>query len=98
MLAMEQILQDKEKERMVLWTKVEALTRQLEELLRGDTSTSYINCHINTFGNNGKIELERLRQKLLVSATLLGIRPNDAFARARADQSEENCINVVVNT
>jgi apoptosis-stimulating of p53 protein 1 len=58
------LFNEKEKELSVALTKVDALTRQLEELRNGNTTNSY---HINGI-SNGKhaIEMEKLRQELLV--------------------------------
>lgn len=59
------LFNEKEKELSVALTKVDALTRQLEELRKGNTSNSY---HINGISNaKHGIELEKLRQELLVS-------------------------------
>ena len=52
--------------------KVDALTRQLEELRKGNTSNSY---HVASHGNTNPIkfnqEFEKLRQELLVSEIIL---------------------------
>lgn len=51
---------------------MDALTRQLEELRKGNTSNSY---HVASNGNNNSVkfnqEFEKLRQELLVSASFV---------------------------
>ena len=63
------LFSEKEKELSVAIAKVDALTRQLEELRKGNTTNSY---HINGMVN-GKhtAELEMMRQELLVSKAIL---------------------------
>ncbi|CAG2161848.1 unnamed protein product [Oppiella nova] len=62
------LFNEKEKELSVALTKVDALTRQLEELSKGNTANSY---HINGISNaKHGIELEKLRQELLYRSKL----------------------------
>ncbi|CAG2107880.1 unnamed protein product, partial [Medioppia subpectinata] len=63
------LFNEKEKELSVALTKVDALTRQLEELSKGNTANSY---HINGISNTTKhgIELEKLKQELLYRSKL----------------------------
>ena len=62
------MFKEKEKELSVAFTKIDALTRQLDELQKGNIVNSY---NINGYRHDG--ELEKLRQELLVSVTRLYI-------------------------
>lgn len=53
---------EKERELSVAMSKIEALSRQLDELRKGNISNSY-----NIKGYKNSIELDKLRQELLVS-------------------------------
>lgn len=53
---------EKERELSVAFTKIDALTRQLEELQKGNTVNSY-----SMNGYKHAAELDKLRQELLVS-------------------------------
>lgn len=68
------IFNEKEKELSVAMAKVDALSRQLDELKDGNILNSY-NINTTTTSNNGlvangskfNVELEKLKQELLVS-------------------------------
>ena len=73
------VYKEKERELSVAFAKIDALTRQLDELKKGNIVNSY---SINGGGNGGGVgynktpnntELEKLRQELLVS----GVRGDD---------------------
>ncbi|XP_054169270.1 type-2 histone deacetylase 1-like [Oppia nitens] len=62
------LFNEKEKELSVALTKVDALTRQLDELTNGNTSNSY---HINALTNaKHTVELDKLKQELLYRSKL----------------------------
>ena len=56
------MFKEKERELTVALSKIDALTRQLDELKKGNTANSY-----NINGYKHGTELEKLRQELLVS-------------------------------
>lgn len=70
------LYREKERELTVAMSKIDALTRQLEELKRGNCRNSYsLLTNSNNNNNNNRasqqtqgLELEKLRQELLVSS------------------------------
>lgn len=85
---------EKVKELSVAVAKVDALTRQLEELQRGNTSNSY---HVvSTAPNNGvklKQEYEKLRQDLLYRNELMSDQDADlAFKRSLLNQKKNELV------
>lgn len=55
------LFKEKERELSVAFAKIDALTRQLDELKKGNTANSY-----NINGYQHAAELDKLRQELLV--------------------------------
>lgn len=86
---------EKVKELSVAVAKVDALTRQLEELQRGNTSNSY---HVvSTAPNNGGVKLkqeyEKLRQDLLCRNELMNDQDADlAFKRSLLNQKKNELV------
>ncbi len=65
------LYREKERELTVAMSKIDALTRQLEELKKGNCRNSYsllTNNNNKTSQQTQGLELEKLRQELLVSS------------------------------
>ena len=82
---MRNLFSEKEKELAVALAKVDALTRQLDELRHGDTSNSYVMPpHLPPAYH---VEFDKLRQELLVSVNFIDLSGRCACARLRTKSS-----------